>query len=134
MTFRRVDRPSSHFSRGWQLWLRKILIGLSIILLYPARAAECPEPKTGTKHAPIFSPPLSVVVIGAGRLQFYSAPHLGCIMNRIFVIPKDELIAYAQSNGGWSSVTYSNPRTGDNVSGWVKSSRLKKTGAVGPTN
>jgi hypothetical protein len=78
-----------------------------------------------------FLRPLSVVVIGTGRLQFYSAPDPGCTIKGVFVIPKDALITYAQS-GGWSSVVYSNPATGDTVSGWVKSSRLKKTGTVGP--
>jgi hypothetical protein len=93
--------------------------------------AACEEPEIGTKAVPSFSPPLSVVVIGAGRLQSYSSPNPGCASKGFFVIPKDELITYAQS-GGWSSVMYSNPATGDAVSGWVKSSRLKKTGTVGP--
>jgi hypothetical protein len=93
--------------------------------------AACEEPEIGTKDAPAFSPPLSVVVIGTGRLQFYSAPNPSCTMKGIFVIPKNELITHAQS-GGWSSVVYSNPETGNTVSGWVKSSRLKKTGTVGP--
>ncbi len=53
-------------------------------------------------------------------------------MEGVFVIPKDELIAYAQSDDGWSSVMYSNPRTGNTVSGWLKSARLKVTGTVGP--
>jgi hypothetical protein len=35
------------------------------------------------------------------------------------------------SNDGWSSVMYSNPKTGNHVSGWVKSSRLRATGTVG---
>jgi hypothetical protein len=115
------------------LQLRKLLIGLAVILSSPAYAAECVEPETGTKNAPAFSPPLSEVVVGAGRLQFYSAPNPGCIMKDVFVIPKDELIVYAQSSG-WSSVMYSNPRTGNSVTGWVKSSRLKETGTVGPKN
>jgi hypothetical protein len=53
------------------------------------------------------------------------------MMTGVFVIPKDELIAYAQSSDGWSSVMYSNPRNGGSVSGWVRSSRLKETGTVG---
>lgn len=93
--------------------------------------AGCKEPETGTENVPMFSPPLSEVVVGAGRLQFYSAPNLNCMMTGVFVIPKDELIAYAQSNDGWSSVMYSNPRNGNSVSGWVRSSRLKETGTVG---
>lgn len=84
--------------------------------------ADCREPATGTAKIPLFSPPLSEVVVGAGRLQFYSAPGRNCIMAGAFVIPKDELIAYAQSNDGWTSVMYLNPKTGYSVSGWVRSS------------
>jgi len=109
--------------------MKTLILALS---LFSGRAfAACEEPEIGTKAVPSFSPPLSVVVIGAGRLQFYSAPDPGCARKGVFVIPNDALIAYAQS-GGWSSVMYSNPATGDAVSGWVKSSRLKKTGTVGP--
>jgi hypothetical protein len=112
----------------------KLLIGLAFVLSCPAYAAECLEPKTGTKDVPMFSPPLSAFVVGTGRLQFYSAPHPGCRMNGDFDIPRDELIVYAQSSSGWSSVMYSNPKTGNSVSGWVNSSRLKETGTVGPKN
>lgn len=100
-------------------------------LLSGSAFAACREPETGTKHIPVFSPPLSEVVTGAGRLQFYSAPDRRCVMKGVFVIPNDELIAYAQSNDGWSSVMYANPKTGNTVSGWVKSARLRQTGTVG---
>jgi hypothetical protein len=53
-------------------------------------------------------------------------------MSGVFVIPKDELVAYAETDDGWSSVMYVNPRTGNTVSGWVRSARLKQTGTVGP--
>jgi hypothetical protein len=109
---------------------RAILVALALSVSSPA-FADCKEPETGTKNIPVFSPPLSAVVTGASRLQFYSAPKASCAMAGVFVIPKDELITYAQSNDGWSSVMYSNPKTGDNVSGWVRSSRLKETGSVG---
>jgi hypothetical protein len=109
---------------------RAILVALVLSVSGPA-FAECKEPETGTRNIPIFSPPLSAVVIGAGRLQFYSAPNPNCAMAGVFVIPKDALITYAQSNDGWSSVMYSNSKTGNYVSGWVKSSRLKATGTVG---
>lgn len=105
------------------------------VLLQPlgtAALAACAEPKSGTTDAPMLSPPLSMVVTGTGRLQFYSAPNAGCAMSGVFVIPKDELIAYAQTSTGWSSVVYVNPRTGIDVQGWVRSSRLKETGTVGP--
>lgn len=99
----------------------------------PVRAdAVCKEPKMGSNEAPMLSPPTSNVVTGAGRLQFYSAPEPGCPMKGIFVIPRDELIAYARTGNGWSSVMYMNPRTTDSVSGWVRSERLRQTGTVGP--
>jgi len=106
-----------------------MLLGL---LATPAFGENCKEPQTGTKDVPIFSPPLADVVIGAGRVQFYSAPDPRCRTDGVFVIPKDELVAYGETNDGWSSVMYTNPKTGSSVFGWVKSDRLKATGAVGP--
>jgi hypothetical protein len=99
--------------------------------LAEARGA-CDEPKMGTRDVPVLSPPLAGVVIGVGRLQFYSAPNVRCPMRGVFVVPKDELIEYAQTKDGWSSVMYMNPATGNDVSGWVRSDRLKETGTVGP--
>jgi hypothetical protein len=110
---------------------RSILIAFAALSVSSAAFADCREPETGTRNVPLFSPPLSAVVTGAGRLQFYSAPNAHCAMAGVFIIPKDELITYAQSNDGWSSVMYSNPKTGNDVSGWVRSSRLKQTGTVG---
>jgi hypothetical protein len=122
---------------------RAILIAFVISLSGPA-FADCREPETGTRNIPIFSPPLGAVVTGAGRLQFYSAPNVNCAMAGVFVIPKDELITYAQSNDGWSSVMYSNPRTGKDVSGkpgpWVTDraaevpSSATRRAARGPTS
>ena len=109
---------------------RPILVALILLASVPA-FADCKEPAIGTKNIPSLSPPLGEVVIGSGRLQFYSAPNLNCIMPGVFVIPGDELIAYAESSDGWSSVMYSKPKSGDTVSGWVKSSRLKTTGTMG---
>ena len=102
------------------------------IMAVPALADDCKEPKTGTNDVPIFSPPLANVVTGAGRLQFYSAPNERCAMSGVFIIPKDELVAYAATDDGWSQVMYMNPRTGNIVSGWVRSARLKQTGTMGP--
>lgn len=115
--------------------LRSLIVG-GALLLVPfgafARAGECTEPRTGTKDVPIFSPPLANVVTGMGRLQFYSAPNARCALAGIFVIPKDKLIAYARTDDGWTSVMYVNPRTGNDVSGWVRSARLTQTGTMGP--
>ncbi|MBV9456086.1 MAG: hypothetical protein JO141_01025 [Bradyrhizobium sp.] len=101
------------------------------IMAAPAFADD-KEPKTGSRDVPIFSPPLANVVTGAGRLQLYSAPSEHCSMSGVFVIPKDELVAYAATGDGWSQVMYMNPRTGNTVSGWVRSARLKQTGTMGP--
>jgi hypothetical protein len=115
--------------------LRSMIVG-GALLLVPfgafARAGECTEPRTGTKDVPIFSPPLANVVTGMGRLQFYSAPNARCALAGIFVIAKDKLIAHARTDDGWTSVMYVNPRTGNDVSGWVRSARLKQTGTMGP--
>jgi hypothetical protein len=117
-----------------KMTLRKILpaaiacvSALLSISAAPAFADDCKEPKTGTKDVPIFSPPLAVT--GAGRLQIYSAPSECSQIGDVFVIPKDELVAHAEADDGWSQVMYMN---GNTVSGWVRSARLKQTGAVGP--
>jgi hypothetical protein len=97
-----------------------------------AAPADCKAPEEGTKDVPIISPRLANVVTGTGRLQFYSAPKLQCVMDGVFVIPKDLLISYAETRDGWTSVMYTNPRTNDVVQGWVRSARLKPTGTIGP--
>ncbi len=106
-------------------FLTCIICGATLLFLSggSARAASCKEPETGTKDVPIFSPP---------RLQFYSAPDFRCAMNGVFVIPRDELVSYAETSDEWTSVMYVNPRTGKDVSGWVRSERLKQTGTMGP--
>lgn len=96
-----------------------------------AKTAErCEPPKAGAKEAPIFSPPVFDVVTGEGRLQFYSAPSFRCAMDGVFVVPKDELVEYARTDDGWSSVIYFSSK-GD-AEGWVRSGRLKIIGAVAP--
>lgn len=109
----------------------KSVMVFALALLSTGAFAACEEPAVGSNAAPALSPPLAAVVVGNGRLPFHSAPQAGCAMPGVFVIPKDALIAYAQT-GGWTSVMYANPKTGNTVSGWVRSSRLKMTGTVGP--
>jgi hypothetical protein len=46
---------------------RVILVAL-ILAVSGLAFADCTEPATGAKNIPAFSPPLSEVVIGAGRL------------------------------------------------------------------
>ena len=74
------------------LTTKKTLIGLAVAaLIFTGGAAlaadNCKEPETGTDTVPMLSPPLSEAVIGAGRLQFYSAPDENCAMSGVFVIP-----------------------------------------------
>jgi hypothetical protein len=40
------------------------------------------------------------MVTGAGRLQFYSTPSERFQIGDVFVIPKDELVAYAEADDG----------------------------------
>jgi hypothetical protein len=109
-------------------------IACSAALLGPLGAsalAPCTEPKTGTAEIPLFSPPLSEVVKGTEKLQLYSAPSWRCPKKGAFVNPDDKVIAHAQTTDGWTSVVYADPKTGENVSGWVISKRLKEIGTAG---
>ena len=38
-----------------------------------------------------------------------------------------------ETNDGWSSVAYFGGKTANDVSGWVRSARLKTTGTMGPS-
>src|ERR1700733_8786855 len=104
MNARLVGDAAAARSRRCLLLLRRKIMPTRAILVACILAAsgpafaDCKEPAIGTENFPSFSPPLGEVVIGSGRLQFYSAPNLNCIMPGVFVIPKDELIAYAQSD------------------------------------
>ena len=73
------------------------------------------------------------VVIGAGRLQFYSAPSYSCKMRGIFVIERQMVDAYTKY-GEFTSVVYLRNKHGKPVMGWVKSGRLKPNGlSIAPT-
>jgi hypothetical protein len=63
---------------------RALLVAFILAVSSPAFAG-CKEPETGTKNIPILSPRLSAVVIGTGRLQFYSAPNANCAMAGVFI-------------------------------------------------
>ncbi len=52
----------------------------------------------------------------------------------MFVIPKDDVVVYAQTDDGWASVIYFHAKAEEGlVSGWVRAARLKTTGTMGPT-
>ena len=101
----------------------------------PAAAANCHSPDIGSKHVPMVRPALSAVVIGSGRVQFYSAPSRECAISGTFIVPNDTVIMYAQTDDfRWSWVAYVGGATPLEVSGWVFSDRLKITGEMGPRN
>lgn len=66
-------------------------------------------------------------VIGAGRANFYSAPDAGCALAGVFVIPGDEVIAYAERDG-YTQVMYLNHARGTETTGWLETARLAGTG------
>jgi hypothetical protein len=110
------------------------LLAAALMASAEARArSSCASPKLGSDAAPLLSPPLGEVVIGKGRLQFYSAPDFACPIADLFVIPGDDLIAYGQSKDfGWTSVIYNSPHDASVSEGWVRTKRLKVTGDMGP--
>ncbi|MFZ3180734.1 MAG: hypothetical protein WA156_11100 [Methylocystis silviterrae] len=121
------------------LLVKKVLlaaIALSATLQGAAAFARdiksCKEPAAGSNEAPLISPPRGNVVIGTGRLQFYSAPGVHCAMKGVFVVPGDNLISYAQTDDGWVSVMYVSPKSADTATGWVRGNRLRDTGTMGP--
>ena len=70
-------------------------------------------------------------VVGRGRVYFYAAPSASCRMKNTFVIPNDEVQAYADVEG-YTEVTYWDAK-GYDVTGWIPNSRLVETGTgIGP--
>lgn len=63
------------------------------------------------------------MVVGQGRLQFFSAPDQRCTAPGLFVVPGDSLVVKAEL-GPFAFAEYTNPRTHAQVSGWVRSDRL----------
>ncbi|AWY66117.1 hypothetical protein A8H36_07045 [Burkholderia thailandensis] len=68
-----------------------------------------------------------MVVVGSGRLQFYSAPNYSCKIPGVFILTGESVDAYT-SYHGFTSVTYQNSKKTGPVRGWVKSSRLRSKG------
>ena len=127
-----------HFKKV--LLVKKVLLAAIAFgaMLHDASAVardikNCKEPAAGSNTAPLISPPRGNVVVGTGRLQFYSAPSVHCAMKGVFVVPGDNLISYAQTADGWVSVMYMSAKSADSVTGWVRGNRLRDTGTMGPT-
>lgn len=72
-----------------------------------------------------------MVVVGNGRLQFYSAPDYACKMRGVFILSGETVGAYV-SYHGFTSVAYRNSKAAS-VRGWVRSDRLRHNSlAVAP--
>ena len=80
----------------------------------------------------ILKPALGYEVAGTGRLYFHFAPTEHCVDKKIFVVPRDRLVAY-EEYGSWTWVAYKSK--GDkSYEGWVYTSRLKFVGTEGNTD
>ena len=113
----------------------RISMALAFLLItYHALATDCPalDKKGNEEGIRILESNAIMVTIGTGRVQFYSAPSDRCEMKGIFVLPREQLTAYG-TYGDFTSVMYVNPKSGADVEGWVRSSRVKYTGyGIGP--
>ncbi len=65
-------------------------------------------------------------VKGEGRAYFYSAPTEGCEDKKIFIIHGDNVNVYLDYNNYFYVMYFT--KNGKQVSGWVKSDRLKSNG------
>jgi len=65
------------------------------------------------------------LIIGGGRLQFYSAPDPECAMQGVFANNFEQVEADREISG-YTLVWYRNVRTGGEASGWVRSNRLQR--------
>lgn len=107
---------------------------LAALAATPLLAADCSKlASTAKAREAYIRPPHSFELTGTGRLYFHSAPDAQCRSKAVFVVPGDRLIAYSAVDD-WYSVMYLNPKTGEDVSGWVRSERLKDRGTVGPSS
>ncbi|MES2261151.1 MAG: hypothetical protein V4724_21760 [Pseudomonadota bacterium] len=65
-------------------------------------------------------------IVGAGRLQFYSAPHISCKMDGWFVVSGDTLFAKF-TYAGFTKVSFIKMKKSDReITAWVISSRLRE--------
>jgi len=116
--------------------MKEVVIILILLLPGTASAADCDvlDEKAVQFGTHIPSHMSGRVVIGKGRLQFYSAPNLSCKKSGSFILPGESVDAYLEYKG-FTSVLYMNSKTGTEAEGWVLSSKLKETGyGIGPKN
>lgn len=133
------DGKAPFFRRMSCVGVRSVGLGVLFVLLAGSVSAvetSCQASNREAFHTGVSVPGCDAgrVVVGAGRLQFYSAPNLSCKMPGTFIIPGDSAVAYVEKNG-FTSVMYINLKTKEDAMGWVSSSRLKRTGTgISPCN
>jgi len=115
-------------------WLFKTTFLFLLCLPASFAGADCAKLNdAANSNAAAHYPRESYSVGGKGRLYFYTAPSGECRDDQTFVIPGDSLVLYSDYKG-WYNVGYTNPKTGNDASGWVKPARLKYQGTLGPKN
>jgi hypothetical protein len=125
---------SKPISRKETVLSKYLLAVICFVLSTAAIAADCTTLDQQGNEKGIRVPESNAVIetIGQGRVQFYSGPDEGCAMKGTFILPHEQLTAYG-TYLGFTSVMYMNPKTGNDVEGWIKSSRVKYTGyGIGP--
>lgn len=111
-----------------------LAVAASLSLTHPAFGADCTAlAKDAETQAVAFHPVETHRVTGSGRLYFFSAPNLLCKTPKVFVIPGDSLIVYAEHDG-WYQVMFVNTKTQTDHSGWVQKPRLTYQGTLAPKN
>jgi hypothetical protein len=84
---------------------------------------EAAQLTAASRWIPVESAQAVRVVTGTGRAWFHTAPLDECKLAALFVIPGD-VLTVLHTYGDYADVTYRNPRTGREASGWLKLDRL----------
>ncbi|WP_075794901.1 hypothetical protein [Massilia putida] len=84
---------------------------------------EAAQLTAASRWIPVESAQAARVVTGTGRAWFHTAPLDECKLPALFVIPGD-VLTVLHTYGDYADVTYRNPRTGREASGWLKLDRL----------
>jgi hypothetical protein len=110
----------------------KILFIISLITFKNLYANEICKATSKVERV-LFSPPVSMVVVGTGRLHFHSSTFKDCAIKDLFIVPNDSVIGYGTSSDDkWTEIMYVHPKTQKESIGWVMTSRLKIIGKIAP--
>jgi hypothetical protein len=87
---------------------------------------EAAQLTAASRWLPVATEQAARVITGTGRAWFHTAPLDECKLPQLFVIPGD-VLTVLHTYGEYADVTYRNPRTGREASGWIKLDRLTLT-------